>query len=232
VGGVIILLVIGFAVLAVALIYLGWRAARRRREALFQLATRLGLAYSIEDPFDTTSLPFNLFGQGDRRGAENVIHGEVGGMRVRLFDYWYEVTEHNSDGPDTTSTYRFSCALAEIEADCPHLVIDKEGVLSRLARHVGVHDIEFESEEFNRAFKIASADRRFAFAFIDAGMMAWLLDEGGVARFEVVGPLALCYVDLVKPAEYENLLEVLRRFRSHVPSVVSSLYPPTREARA
>ena len=50
--------------------------------------------------------------------------------------------------------------------------------------------------------------------------------------YEVVGPLALCYVDRVKPPDYENLLEVLRRFRAHMPSVVSNLYPRTREARA
>jgi len=152
-------------------------------------------------------------------------------MRVRLFDYEYVIRHHNTDGADTTSTYRFSCALAELDAMCPHLVIDHESFMSRLASHVGIHDIEFESEEFNRAFKIGSEDRRFAFAFIDATMMTWLMDEGSVARYEVNGPLALCYVDRVGPAEYENLLEVLRRFRAHVPAVVSSLYPREKEAR-
>ena len=108
--------------------------------------------------------------------------------------------------------------------------ISEENVFTRLADALTFRDIEFESEEFNRAFKIASEDRRFAFAFIDATMMTWLMDEGGVARYEVVGPLALCYVDRVGPAEYENLLEVLRRFHAHMPTVVSSLYPRTREA--
>ena len=96
----IILLLVGIAVIAIALIYLSWRAAQKRREAFFRLATRLGLEYSIKDPFDTPSLPFDLFGRGERRGAENVIHGEIGGIRVRLFDYWFQVTQHNSNGPD------------------------------------------------------------------------------------------------------------------------------------
>ena len=226
----IILIFVAFIVVAGLLIYLAWQRAKKRREDFFRLSVRLGLKYSITDPFDTPSLPFDLFGQGQRRTAENMLYGDVQGMRVRLFDYTYVIQHHNSNGPDTTSTYRFSCALGELDAMCPHLSIDHESFLSRLASHVGIHDIEFESEEFNRAFKIGSEDRRFAFAFIDASMMTWLMDEGGVARYEVNGPLALCYVDQVGPAEYGNLLEVLRRFRAHMPTVVSSLFPRTREA--
>ncbi|MFY9587789.1 MAG: hypothetical protein WAT66_10075 [Actinomycetota bacterium] len=219
-----------FIVVLGFIVYLGWQRAKKRREEFFRLSVRLGLEYSIKDPFDTPSLPFDLFSRGQQRTAENVLSGEVAGMRVRLFDYSYVIRHHNANGPDTTSTYRFSCALAELDAMCSHLVIDHESFMSRLASHVGIHDIEFESEEFNRAFKIASDDRRFAFAFIDATMMSWLMDEGGVARYEVNGPLALCYVDRVGPAEYENLLEVLHRFRAQMPTVVSSLYPRTREA--
>lgn len=226
------LLIAAVVALGILIIYLAWQAQKKRREEFFRLATRLGLTYSIDDPFDTPSLPFALFGLGDDRTAENVMWGEADGMRVRLFDYYYEVRVHNPKGPDLTSTYKFSCGIAELDADCPHLVIDREGVMSRLADHVGFRDIEFESEEFNRAFQITAEDRRFAFACIDPLMMAWLMDEGGVCRYEIRGPLALCYTDRVKPAEYENLLEVLRRFRAHVPDVVTSMYPREREARA
>ncbi len=228
----VVLLIAAIVAVAGGLIYINWLRTKKRREEFFRLSVRLGLEYSIKDPFDTPSLPFDLFGKGERRSAQNVLWGDVAGMRVRLFDYSYVIRHHNPKGPDTTTTHRFSCVLAEIDADCPHLAIDREGFMSRLADHVGFRDIEFESEEFNKAFQISSEDRRFAFAFIDASMMAWLMDEGGICRYEVVGPLALCYCDRVRPAEYENLLEVLRRFRSHVPAVVSSLYPRTREARA
>lgn len=227
-----VLLFGGAVALIILLIYVSWAAQKRRREEFFKLSVRLGLTYAIKDPFDTPSLPFDLFDQGQRRTAENVLYGDAGDMRVRLFDYSYVIHHHNANGPDTTSTYRFSCALAEVDAMCAHLVIDHESFMSRLASHVGIHDIEFESEEFNRAFKIKSDDRRFAFAFIDGQMMTWLMDEGGVARYEVNGPLVLCYVDRVGPAEYESLLEVVRRFRAHVPAVVSSLYPRTKEANA
>jgi hypothetical protein len=221
-----------FILVAIGLIYYAVVTARKRREAFFALSVKLGLRYDVNDPFDTADLPFDLFGRGDRRRVENVLSGEAAGMRVRLFDYQYTVESTDSEGHSTSSTYRFSCAMAEIDADCPHLVVEKEGFLSSIARGLGFHDIEFESEEFNRAFKISSDDKRFAYAMLDARMMQWLMDEGGVCQYEVVGPLVLSYCKRVGPDEYENLLEVLRRFDAHVPTVLASLYPRGKEARS
>ena len=228
-GGAV--LIVAIALLAGLLIWAGWAANKRRREAFAALAKKLGLRYEPDDPYDTTELPFALFSLGSRRSAENMLSGETGGIRVRLFDYWYQVVQHNANGPDTTSTYRFSCAIGELDAQCPHLVLQHETFMTRLADHLGFRDIEFESEEFNKAFQVKSDDARFASALVDPRMMQWLLDEGGAAAYEVCGALALCYTHRVKPPEYESLLGVLRRFREHVPNVVSSLYPRDREAK-
>jgi hypothetical protein len=149
-----------------------------------------------------------------------------------MFDYFYVVRHSDGRGGSSSTTYKFSCLLGEIDADCPHLVLEPEGLFSSIARHLGFHDIEFESDEFNRAFKVQCEDKKFAYAIIDARMMQWLIDEGGVAQYETMGPLVLCYCDRVDPEEYENLLEVFRRYRAHLPAVLSSLYPRTKEARA
>jgi len=224
-----ILLILAIVALVAVAIWLKFKYDQQRREEFFRTATKLGLAYSVDDPFHTDDLPFDLFRRGDGRRVDNVMHGTAAGMRVRLFDFEYYETVHNPKGPDTRHYYRFSSALAEVEADCPHLTLAREGVLSRLADHLGFRDIEFESEEFNKAWQVKSEDARFASAFVDPRMMEWLLGEGEIAQYEVVGPLLLCSTDRVKPAEYENLLEVMRRFHEHVPAVVSSLYP--RETR-
>ena len=221
-----------FIALIALLIWFNIVAARKRREAFFALSVKLGLRYDVKDPFDTVDLPFSLFRKGDTRGADNVVSGEAAGMRVRLFDYHYTVRSTDAKGNTSSATYRFSCAMAELDADCPHLILEREGLMSRLSHHLGFHDIEMESEEFNRSFLVNSADKKFAYAMLDARMMQWLMDEGGICEYEVLGPLVLCISKPVKPAEYENLLEVLRRFHSHVPTVVASLYPRQREGRA
>ena len=202
---------------------------QKRREAFQALAARLGLKYSPEDPFGTDELGFGLFGLGDRRECENMLWGEVGGMRVRLFDYTYQERHMDANGHSSTSTYRFSCGLAEVAAECPHLTLGREGVLDRLSRHLGFHDIEFESEEFNREFQVRCDDRRFASALIDPRMMEWLLSISEACQFEVSGPLILSYTHRLRPTEFELLLPVLTGFREHVPTVIGSLYPRTAE---
>jgi hypothetical protein len=221
-----------FIVLVILLFYFNALATRKKREAFLALSVKLGLRYDIKDPFDTVDLPFALFQKGDSREVENVLSGEAAGMHVRLFDYQYTETSTDAQGHMSSSTYPFSCAIAEIDADCPHLVVEQESLLSRFSHHLGFHDIELESEEFNKRYLVASDDKKFAYAMLDARMMAWLIDEGGVCQYEVVGPLVLCFCKRVKPQEYENLLEVLRRFHSHVPTVVASLYPRGKEARS
>jgi hypothetical protein len=218
-------------VLIVLLIWSSVVTARKRREAFFALSVKLGLRYDVEDPFNTVDLPFALFRKGDSRGVDNVLSGEAAGMRVRLFDYHYTVTSTDSKGHSSSSTYPFSCAIGEIDADCPHLVLERESFMSRLSHHLGFHDIEMESEEFNKSYLVASDDKKFAYAMLDGLMMQWLIDEGGICEYEVIGPLVLCVCKRVKPEEYENLLEVLRRFHSHVPAVVASLYPRQMEGR-
>lgn len=140
------------------------------------------------------------------------------------FDYWcYE--EHRGSRGRTSRTYhRFSCALTEIEAACPHLVIERESLLTRVADRLGFRDIEFESAEFNRAFQVTSRERKFANDLVDPRMMSWLLSAGDRWRFEVVGRWLLCSTRRLKPTELVPLLGTLRGFRDHVPGVVYSLY--------
>lgn len=230
-AGVVLLLCFVAAVIGF-LIWLQFHLQAKRRQEFFVTAMKLGLTYEHDDPFNTVDLPFVLFHRGDGRGIENVMHGHAAGMDVRMFDYWYYEQSTNSKGHTSRSYYRFSCAMAWFDADCPHLALEKEGFFSRLADKIGFRDIEFESEEFNRAWQVSSDDRRFASAFVDARMMEWLLAEGDIASYEVLGPMLLCSVDRLKPAEFENLLEVLRRFKAKVPDVVASLYPPAQKAEA
>jgi len=222
-GGILFILLVLFLIGCGA--WIAYRIQQKRREEFFMLATKLGLTYSRDDPFDTVDYPFDLFGRGDKRGAENFIYGVTNGLDVRLFDYYYVEYSSDTQGHRTSSTYRFSCALTQVDAMCPHIALEHEGLLSGFARHLGFHDIEFESEEFNRAWKVHAEDKKCAYALCDARMMQWLLDEGGVAQYEVYGRVILCYTKRVSPPEYENLLEVLRRFHAHVPTVLASLYP-------
>ncbi len=216
-----------FAVVAIAAAGVSLYLKQRRRQELAAMARQLGLEFSPEDRLGCLGLPFRLLVRGDGRGVENVLWGTWQGMPVREFDYWYYEESTDSQGHRSRTYYRFSCAVTEIEAACSPITISRENLLSRFADAVGLDDLEFELEEFNRAFEVKSKDRRFAVAFIDQRMMRFLLGTDPAFGFEACGRWLLCYSKRRRPSELIPLLGTLQRFRDHVPRVVFDLYRPT-----
>jgi hypothetical protein len=222
VGPFIIVLILG----AVAvLVWLAYRQRQKRREELFLFATQHGLEYSRVDPFGLPqSYGFRLFSEGDGRGCENVISGAWQGLPVKEGDYWYYDESTDSEGHTSKSYSYFSVVVADLACAVPDVLIQKETLMSRIADHLGFHDIDFESEEFNRAFQVKSKDREFAYKLIDARMIHWLLSTEGSFGFEVVGPNLLAYCKRRRPSELIPLFGTSKLFVDHVPDLVWKEY--------
>ncbi len=165
-------------------------------------------------------LPFRLFGLGDGRGIENVLTGAFQGQPVREADYWYYTESTDSQGRTSKTYHRFSVAVSPLEADLPEVWVEKESLLSTLANDLSFHDLQFESEAFNRMFNVRSADREFAYKLLDARMLQWLISTGGAFGFEVNGPWLLVWCRKRRPAELVPLLGSAKLFRDHIPRLV------------
>ena len=96
--------------------------------------------------------------------------------------------------------------------------------MTRMADHLGFHDIEFESEQFNRMFRVGSPDQEFAFKLIDARMMQWLLLTDGHFGFEVLGPNLLAYSGRRSPSDLGPLFVAAAGFAAHFPRLVQTEY--------
>lgn len=223
-----VLLVLVFALVAAGVAYYQYQRKLERQRQLRALALGQGLDFSIDDPFDTLGEPFALLRKGDGRGVENVLWGAWHGTEVRAFDYWYYEESSDSKGHRSKTYSRFDCVIALVDAHCPQLQISEENLFTRLADALAFRDIEFESEEFNRAFQVQSDDRRFASYMVDARMMEWLLTTHPYLRFEVHGPRLLCYVRRVAPDQTGELLETSAGFVAAVPRVVHDVYGEAR----
>jgi hypothetical protein len=206
-------------------VYLSWYLKKKRREALAAMARQLGLQYSSDDTVGCLGFPFRLLTKGDGRGTENVMWGTWQGIPMTEFDYWYYEESTDSEGRTSKSYYRFSCAVTEIAAACSSLTIDRENLLTRLADHMGMQDIEFELEAFNKAFNVKSHDRKFANDMIDARMMQWLMDVDGAFEFELSAKWVMAFSKKRAPSELVPLLGTAQQFLEHVPHVVYDLYP-------
>jgi hypothetical protein len=155
------LIVVGILVLVGLGIWYSWYAKKKRREELAIAAKQLGLQYSAEDVFGCLALPFGLLDKGDGRGTENVLWGAWQGMDLREFDYWYYDETTDSEGHTSRSYSHFSCAVTQTQLTAAPLSVTRENIFTRFADHVGLRDIEFESEQFNREFNVKSGDRKF-----------------------------------------------------------------------
>lgn len=172
---------IAIGLLMVAIAVSGIVAAKKRREAMQAYATSKGLTYTRRDDRWCEQFRGSPFGLGHSRGATNVLDGPYDGRRMVAFDYVYYTTETSSSGNGGTSTHeeahRFGVvALAVGGADgLPDLHVYPEGFFGRAIGHLTGHDIELESEDFNRAFTVHCSDRKFASDVLQPRLMETLL---------------------------------------------------------
>lgn len=206
-----------------------WAAKVRnqRLAAMAPTAAAAGLRYSTGDVLACTQIAFPLFSVGDGRSVDHLMWREAAnGLDVRVFDFSYYV-EHKDKYDNVTKTwYRYNCAMARHNGLWPVVHIGKERVLDRVAQTLGLPDVELESEEFNRLFRVQCADRRFATALLDPQMMEFLLTTQGKLTFETKGRWLLVIAPrLDHPREMVGLLGVADEFLRRIPPVVWELYP-------
>ncbi|HEU5395520.1 MAG TPA: hypothetical protein VFV81_00035, partial [Verrucomicrobiae bacterium] len=98
------LLIAAVVVIGIAAAIYGAVAARKRREALFELAQRLNLNfnpghdYALADQYGF----LKKLAQGDNRYGYNILSGKYRDYDVLAFDYHYQVTTHDKNGSHTT----------------------------------------------------------------------------------------------------------------------------------
>ncbi len=179
------------AVAAAVILYFSYLGAQKRREALAALAGRLGLTF---DPGDNRALHrrfrHSAFQKGRSRRGYNALYGTMTlagrPVYVHMGDYSYVTGSGKS-----RQTHRISYATFQLPfVGTPDLLIRKEGIGDKLVGGLGFDDIDFESEEFSRAFWVKSGDKRFAYDVIHPRMMRFLL-QGPTPRIEILDDVCL-----------------------------------------
>jgi len=210
------------AVVAGVLWYLQTVASTKRRQRMSEVAARHGLSFSAKDPFRMPeTLPLAFFDRGHSRKVTNVMYGRTPeGRDLRAFDYQY-----TTGSGKTRHVYNFSCGLISTGAEWPQLTLGPEAFFDRVKDVISGADIQFESEEFNRAWEVRSPDPRFASAMIDPEMMLFLMEKAAGARVEVRGPWILFSGEQLDPESLPQMIAFAQAFLEGIPPVVWSLYP-------
>ncbi len=208
------------ALLMIAGIIASVVAARKRREALQQLAVHLGLEFDPDKDYD---LPrqfrfLNKLRQGENRYAFNRLAGTFAGHAVRVFDYHYETHSTDSKGNRQTHHHHCSFFMLFLPREFPEVTITHEGLLSKIAQAFGYDDIDFESAEFSRKFCVRAKDKRFAYDVCHPRMIEYLLANPDLT-LEIEGPvLALAFPARLSPDQIEPNLRRLVAVRELLPA--------------
>jgi len=183
--GVYVFIVIAVAVVGL-IAYFNYKREQARRNALFQWATANKWQFTVAD--DAWSGRWNgpPFDEGDHRKVRNVISGGWKSRPFMSFDYSYETHSSNSNGGRSTTVHRFTVVSVALPTDLPRLQVTPESLFSRVGHVFGMTDIDLESEDFNRAFRVTCSDPKFASDALTPRTMQLLLSRSHFSwRFEV-----------------------------------------------
>ena len=216
--------------LVVAMIRFG--NGSRRRATPFEFATRLGLQYSPTDPFGLIDHQFDLFNLADAARCENVVWGNWHGVEVKVAELSFKPDPQGRRRQPFQGAKRFSFALVATDAWLQDLAI-RHDPLASVSETLLLDRLRFESDEFNRMYRVDCADERFAYKLVDARMILWLQDIGQSFPFDfqVNGNRALVWCNRLKPMGLTPLFRAAKGFVDHIPRVVlrdSALSTPDR----
>ena len=210
-------------------IYVGFVLEKQRRDALSRFADSCGLSFSADDPFN---LPGRLghistFNQGHSRRASNVLWGAYRDREFIAFDYKYTTGSGKNQ-----HTYHLSACCHPLECRFPSLLIRHEGIFDKVADFLGFEDIDFESDEFSRKFRVKSDDRKFAYDVCHPQMMEWLLGHQGW-KFEMLGGyFVLTTGSRWSVEQFLSALEFTSKFFEMIPEFVRREYAERAQTRA
>ena len=214
------LMIFGVVAIMVAIVVIGYICARKRREAMAALAARLGLRFN---PHKTRGLArqyrfLDKLRRGSNRYAYNILSGNYQGHEVTLFDHHYQVQSGKH-----THHYNFSFFILVLPKSFPELVIDKEGFFSKVAQALGYDDIDFESHEFSRKFRVRSPNKKFAYDVCNGKMIEYLLSNSDLS-IEIEGKvMAISFRSRLSPEYIEPNLNRLITVRSLMPEYLFSM---------
>ncbi|MGV3615861.1 MAG: hypothetical protein ACO1SV_11050 [Fimbriimonas sp.] len=237
------LLIVGFVVIAIIAGYYSHQAAKRRREQLGLLAGELGFEYlpeGLKRDVPTTGFWASLasafeagpdvkflqrfqgfapFGQGHSPDIDNLIVGRRDGLDWYLFDYTYKVTTSNGK-TTTTTTHPFGIVAVRVPLMFPVLSMAQENVFHRIGAKLGMQELTFELEEFNRRYFVKGQDARAAHDLLHPRAIEFLMTHP-VRNWQFGGyHLIIHKGGFYDPLEIRRVMEEIQGFLQLVPEYV------------
>lgn len=166
-----------WAVIGVAAVvvvgYFIFRTTEQSRHAkrLREFAELHGWAYRAGGAELVAGLTGFPFGTGTARVAMDVVEGTYSGVSVASFTYSFD----QQIAGEYAGEQVFTVAQALLPTRLPRLDLVPEDMGTRVLSQFGLADIDLESAEFNRTWRVLCDDKRYAIDVVDPRMMLALM---------------------------------------------------------
>ena len=152
-----------------------------------------------------------------------MLRGKEAGRDFVAFDYSYETHTNSSKGRSTT-THRFAVCVVPLPVPLGVVEVRPEGLVSRAADAMGVSsDLELESEDFNRRYRVRARNAKLASDVLPPRTMEYLVAQPRdmVPAFRLSGAhLVTWRSGRLDPAEVVTTCAVVDRVLDGIPSFV------------
>jgi hypothetical protein len=232
------LLIFGiFAILAIILGIISSQAEKKRSAELALFAQSAGLqtmfVSDFDSPYTSTWFPslfsdsstnysildrfngFQPFGEGHSIRMRNLMAGSRDGLDWYMFDYYYTV----GSGKNSTS-YHYAITAARVPMTFPQLTLKPENLLTEIGEHLGLRELKFEVDEFNRRYFVTCSDEKRAYDILCPQTIEFLM--GFPPRWWQLGGTYIVIAQM-SPLRAELCYEVMQEitgFVSKIPNYV------------
>lgn len=213
-----------FLVLGAIMRYRSRQRQLSRETAMAALAAARGWSYAEEDITAYYGFEGPPFEQGRNIHASNVMRGVSNGWKFTRFDYRFTVHQGRSE-----VTHVCSVVAVQTGAWLARLWVTPETLLSMVVDRFTGHDIDTESEQFNKTFKVSCENRKLAIDVLNPRMMQYLLQLPQLGWSLQSGALVIATGGLHEAPQIDYYLTVAEQILSLVPGFVwteAGLTPP------
>lgn len=183
----------------------------RRRRAEQQWAAERG--WQVRGDQALAERMLGVFGLGSRCTVSHLVAGDYAGRPAMTFEY----VEAGA-----SASMHVHVVAVSLPVPLPALRLSPQALTDELAGALGGQDIVFESDDFNRAWRVRAVDGKYAHDVLHPRLMERLLagDAQGVSVW-VVGTDVLCWVPgTADLAAVDERLAVLTAFVDAIPRFV------------
>ncbi|MCW2857299.1 MAG: hypothetical protein JWR52_2914 [Marmoricola sp.] len=216
-----------FLVIGAVMRYRNRLFQRSRETAMAAFARSRGWSYIEDDITAYYGYQGPPFEQGREVRATNVLRGEHNRWKFTTFDYRFTVHQGRSE-----VTHVCSVLAVQTGAWLTRLWVTPETFGSMILDHITGHDIDTESEEFNKTFKVRCDDRKLAIDVLNPRMMQYLLQLPHLGWSLQSGALVIATAGLNDGQRIDYNLTVAEQILGLVPGFVwteAGVSPPTEQ---